>query len=467
MNTLNHICQIIKNTFYSVLKLVLKINLNRVLCLGGKINMPQRQIMMAYFTYTLVGTLLLMMPFSTTTNVSFVDNLFNAVSAISTTGLTSISISTKYTFWGQFVLLCLIQIGGLGYMTISAYIMLHITHALGNEKAKLFSIQFAYPDTIQSESMLRSIVNFTLGFELLGVTLLLPYFYLTGVEQPLWSAVYHVISAFCTAGFSIYPDNLIRFQADVYVNVVLMFLCFAGAMGFIVMTDIYRKITRRKYQISFTSKVICVITGMLALWGTLHLFLFEPSLQKLDAFDRLLVSLFQAMSAMTTVGYNTIELSGIAPVSLMVLSVCMYIGASPSGTGGGLKSTTLSALYAYTKNKLGLHKNVSICGNIIPDYRIETAVTTFIFYSFILFLGVYSMTLFEPNDADFLKIFFEASSALATAGLSCGVVSSSTLGSKLTLIILMYIGRVGVITLGNALLASKKNKLKGKTDMAV
>ena len=112
--------------------------------------------------------------------------------------------------------------------------------------------------------------------------------------------------------------------------------------------------------------MIVVITGALALWGTLHLFFFEPMLQSLDTFDRFIVSLFQAMSAMTTVGYNTIKVSEIVPVSLMVLTVCMYIGASPSGTGGGLKSTTLSALYAYTKNKLGLHENISLCGNIIP-----------------------------------------------------------------------------------------------------
>lgn len=455
------------NLLHSFLRLLVRIDLSRVLCMGFKINMPQRQIMMVYLTYTLIGTVLLMMPFATTSEVPFIDNLFNAVSAISTTGLTSVNPATEYTFWGQLILLCLIQIGGFGYMTLSAYIMLHITHVLGDKKAKLFSTQFAYPNTIRSESMVRSIVNFTFGFELLGIALLFPYFYFMGIEQPLWSAIYHTVSAFCTAGFSIYPDNLIRFQTDIYVNIVLMFLCFAGAMGFIVMTDIYRKVTRRNYKITFTSKVIVVITGALALWGTLHLFFFEPMLQSLDTFDRFIVSLFQAMSAMTTVGYNTIEVSEIVPVSLMVLTVCMYIGTSPSGTGGGLKSTTLSALYAYTKNKLGLHENISLCGNIIPGYRIETALTTFVFYTFILCVGVYFMTLFEPNDADFLKIFFEASSALATAGLTSGVVSSSTIGSKLTLIILMYIGRIGVITLGNAFLSSKRSKLKGQSDMAV
>lgn len=467
MNILHHMNRIVKNMVRLWEEFLIRIDLSRILCMGFKVNMPQRQILMVYLTYTLIGTVLLAMPFSTVTEVPVIDNLFNAVSAISTTGLTSVNIATEYTFWGQLVILCLIQIGGFGYMTISAYIMLHITHVLGDKKAKLFSTQFAYPNSIQSETMVRSIVNFTFGFELLGIALLFPYFYLTGVEQPLWSAIYHTVSAFCTAGFSIYSDNLVRFQTDIYVNIVLMFLCFAGAMGFIVMTDLYRKLRQRSHKITFTSKVIFAITGALALWGTLHLFFFEPSLQRLGVTDRLVVSLFQAMSAMTTVGYNTIEVSEIVPVSLMVLTVCMYIGASPSGTGGGLKSTTLSALYAYTKNKLGLHKDISLCGNIIPAYRIETALTTFVFYTFILFVGVYLMTLFEPNDADFLKLFFEAASALATAGLSCGVVNASTLGSKIVLIVLMYIGRVGVITLGNALLAHKRRTPQSQTDMAV
>lgn len=170
------------------------------------------------------------------------------------------------------------------------------------------------------------------------------------------------------------------------------------------------------------------------------------------------------MSAMTTVGYNTVDVGLLAPISLVILSFTMYIGASPSGTGGGLKSTTLSAIYAYTKNKLGLRPDISLSGNKIPSYRVETAITTFVFYTFILFAGVYLIALLEHGQTEFLDIVFEASSALATAGLSSGILPDVTVGSKLVLVVLMYIGRVGVITLGNVMLVRSTIRSAGRND---
>lgn len=259
-----------------------------------------------------------------------------------------------------------------------------------------------------------------------------------------------------------------RFSTDVYVNVVIIFLCYAGAMGFIMMTDLWRKVTRRRYRVTFTTKVIFIVTGLLTLWSVAHLFFFEYSLQHYGAGDRLMISLFQSMSAMTTAGYNTVDVGKMVPISLVILSLAMYIGASPSGTGGSLKSTTLSAIYAYTKNKLGLRHDISLRGNVIPDYRVETAITTIFAYSFILMVGIYLIALFEGKEIDFLKIVFEAASALATTGLTSGILTSVTLPTKLVLIVLMYIGRVGVVTFGSALLARPSATLpKKEEDMAV
>lgn len=447
---------------------MMKISWEQQLCFGFKSDLPQRQLMAVYVGYSIIGTLLLLLPFSSVGPISPIDHLFTVVSAVSTTGLATVDIAIHYTFFGQMVILFLIQMGGLGYMTLSSYIMLKLTGRLGTEKARLFSTQFAFPDSIDSESMVRSIVNYTFLFELAGFVLLCPYFFFTGVEQPVWSALFHSVSAFCTAGFSIYSDNLMQFQTDVYVNIVIMVLSISGAMGFIMMTDISRIFTKRKYRITFTSKVILSITGGLALWSTLHLFFCEDSFQALPVGDRFLVSLFQSISAMTTVGYNTVDVSQMMPISLLILTITMYIGASPSGTGGGLKSTTLSAIYAYTKNKLGLHNEISLRGNVIPTYRVETALTTAFFYTFILVVGIYCIGLFEPDDADYLKLSFEATSALATAGLSSGVLPHITIGSKIVLIFLMYIGRVGVITFGNAVLIRLNNKdMTKKDDIAV
>lgn len=447
---------------------LMKTSLEQLICFGVKSDMPQKQIMVVYAGYSIIGTLLLLLPFASVGNIPLVDQLFTVVSAISTTGLSTIDVATKYTFFGQFVILLLIQMGGFGYMTLSSFVMLKLTGRFGTKQAKLFQTQYSYPNTFDSESMLRNIVKYTFGFELIGIILLCPYFLMTGVEQPIWSAIFHSISAFCTAGFSIYADNLMQFQSDIYVNIVIIILSIAGAMGFIMLTDIGKKFTQKNHKISFTTKVIITITSALALWGTLHLFFFEDSFQNMTIGDRLLASIFQSISAMTTVGYNTVDVSQMVPISLLILTITMYVGASPSGTGGGLKSTTISALYAYTKSTLGLQKDISLRGNIIPHYRVSSAITTVLFYTFILFVGIYLIGLFEPDDADFLKISFEAASALATAGLTSGILSDITIGSKIILILLMYIGRVGVITFGNAILVRKtENETKDNKDIAV
>lgn len=452
----------------NIRRIIMKTSLEQWLSFGLKSDMPQKQIMVVYAGYSIIGTLLLALPFASNGDIPFVDHLFTVVSAFSTTGLSTIDVATQYTFFGQFIILLLIQMGGLGYMTLSSYIMLRITGRFGTKKAQLFQTQFAFPDTLDSESMLRSIIKYTFAFEIVGFILLYPYFLFTEVEQPAWSALFHTVSAFCTAGFSIYSDNLMQFQSDVFVNVVILTLSVAGAMGFIMMTDISKKLTHKDHKISFTTKVIVTITGGLALWGTLHLYFFEDSFQSMPTGDRWLASIFQSISAMTTVGYNTVDVSRMVPISLLILTFTMYIGASPSGTGGGLKSTTLSALYAYTKNTLGLRKDISLRGNIIPPYRVTSALTTTVFYTFLLFLGIYLIGVFEPNDADFLKISFEAVSALATAGLSSGILTDICVESKVVLILLMYIGRVGVITFGNALLAGKEEKdVKKEKDIAV
>ena len=445
-----------------------KFHLETLFSFGYRFKNPQRQLMVGYSAYSILGTLLLSLPFCNRGGISVVDNMFSAVSALSTTGLSTVDVSSDYTFWGQMVILLLIQLGGLGYMTFSSYVMCHLTRHLGTNEAKMFHAQFSFPDKMQSDNMLGNIVNFALAFELLGIILLYPYFLLNHIENPLWSAVFHAVSAFCTAGFSIFSDNLVGFQTDWYVNLVIAMLSYMGGMGFIMMTDVLRKLRMPGYKISFTTKVIAVITTGLTLWSTIHLFCFEPALQEMNFSDRLLVAWFHSMSAITTVGFNTIDTSSVCAVTMVVLSFSMYIGASPSGTGGGLKSTTLSALFAYTKNKLGLRKDISLAGNKVPVYRVDAALTTAVFYTLILAVGIYLLTIFEGNGQDFLDIVFEATSALATAGLSSGILSSVCTAGKLTLIILMFIGRVSVITLGNVMLfRAHAKKARHKSDLVV
>ncbi len=461
--------KVLSRISHGIRKVLLSFSIEKLITMGVKTHMPQRQLIMAYIGYSIIGVCLLCLPFSHIGEIGLVDTIFTVVSAVSTTGLSTVDVATQYTFFGQLVILLLIQMGGLGYMTLSAFIILKMTGYCTMASIRLFNAQFSYPETMDLASLLRSTVNYTFLFEFLGFVLLCPYFLYNDISQPVWSAIFHSVSAFCTAGFSIYTDNLMQFQDDVFVNIVIMCLSIMGAMGFIMMTDIGNVFTRKNYKITFTSKVILSITGGLVLWGMLHFYFCENSFRAMSTGDRFLASLFQSVSAMTTVGFNTVDVSLLTPISMFILLISMYLGASPSGTGGGLKSTTLSAIYAYTKSRLQNNKDVTLKGNIIPPYRVEIALTTTLFYSFILILGIYFIGVFEPDNVSFLDISFEAASALATAGISSGILTNMSAGGKIILIILMFIGRVGVITFGNALLIhhSKNEKTEKSCDIAV
>ncbi|WP_418982393.1 TrkH family potassium uptake protein [Alistipes sp.] len=448
---------------------LLKFDVERFFTFGYIASTPQRQLTMGYLSYFLIGGLLLCLPFMTVGKVSFVDNLFTSMSAVSTTGLSTVDVAAEYTFWGELLILLLIQLGGIGYMTLSTFVMYRVTHHFVGVRAQAFRKQFSLPENFRVAGMAASILRYTLVFEVAGALLLYLFFRIEGVDRPLWSAVFHSVSAFCTAGFSIYPDNLMRFADNVPVNLVIMTLSYAGAMGFIVISDLWHKITHRTHRVTFTSKVILTITLIVTLWGTFHLYFFEPSFDAYSPGERLLVSLFQTMSAMTTVGYNTVDVGDLIPLSLFVLTVVMYVGASPSGTGGGVKSTTLSAVFAFIKARLGLRREVTLVGRRIPDYRVEDALTIFVFYTVILFFGTYLLTMTEAGRSAFLPLMFEAASALGTVGLSSGVSATLTAPGKLILIALMFVGRVGVVTVGNVMLmrlAREQNRGK-EDDLAV
>lgn len=453
----------IKRSFQKFERRVLRTDIERILTLGYVSKVPQRQLTVGYLSYIIAGTALLLLPFMTNKPTSFLDHLFTATSAVSTTGLATVDVSQVYNFWGQLVILLLVQLGGLGYMTISSFAMLRMTKHFTQIKSGIINAEFSRPANISMKNLVEGIIVFTLIFEVLGAIALYPMMKMAGASSPLWSAVFHSVSAFCTAGFSIYSDNLMQFSTHWGISLVITILCYAGAMGFIVMIDLWKKITVKGYQISFTTQIIIGITLLISTWGTVQLYYFEPTLKQFDSIDRFLVALFQTMSALTTAGYNSIDITSLYPLSLLTMVVVMYLGASPSGTGGGLKSTTTSAVYAYVKSKLSEERDVYLFGRRIPTYRVDTALSTFIFYTTILFIGSYMLCTTEKQD--YLHLLFEAASALGTVGLSSGVSAELTSIGKIIIISLMFVGRVGVLTIGNAMLirmtrASKKKLIK-------
>ncbi len=411
---------------------------------------PAQQLAMGFASYAAIGTLALCLPFAKARDAALIDNLFNVVSAVSTTGLTTISVADSYTFFGELVILLLFQLGGVGYMTISSVLVLARGGRISDARMGVLRAGFALPHYFVMHRFLVHVVVFTVVSEFLGSMLLWWRFSALGVEHPLWSAVFHSVSAFATAGFSLNNTSLEAFAADPVVNLVIGALAYMGAMGFIVVQDVWYSVKLRERMLTFTSKVILWMTGAVFVVGAALLFFMEPGIRALPLGERAMASAFQMMTASTTAGFNTIPISTMSTAALLVIMAAMLIGASPSGTGGGVKTTTVSALLANLFSVLRGRERIVLLGHEIPMARVLFAFAAATFYLGHLAAGTVILALTERQA--FLPIAFEAASALGTVGLSMGITGDLSPLGKIIVIYLMFAGRCGPLTIGLALL---------------
>lgn len=418
---------------------------------------PYQVIIFGFVTYILTGLLFISLPCAQKIHVSFVDNLFNIVSALSTTGLSTGNISQLYTPFGKLVLLTLIHLGAIGYMTITSFFILSSGNNLSSYRTKILSAEFTLPENFNIKEFIRNIIIYTFVIELIGTIFLSIEFHKLGITNPVWAGVFHAISAFSTAGFSIFSTGLEAFKNDISINIIIAFLCYSGAIGFIIPMDIYRKIIDKNHKITFTTKVILFITALVGILGTV-LYLFNSDSNVLTAF-------FQVMSASTTAGFNTVNIGKLSTTSLAVLIAAMVIGASPSGTGGGIKSTSISVLLGIVGSVMrGQFKQITFLNKAIPLNRVFTAVASTTTYMFTLIIIVYLLTLTEHFS--FMELCFEAASALGTVGLSMGITADLTNLGKIILSLAMFLGRVGPLSIGIAFFKSNSNIVACKSDLA-
>ncbi|MGB3542431.1 TrkH family potassium uptake protein [Rubrivirga sp.] len=411
---------------------------------------PVRLVLFGYLTCVVVAWVLLSLPWAqAVAGTSALDHLFIATSAVSTTGLATVSPPGTYSLFGELVILLFIQIGGIGYMSLGSFIVLSRGRRLSKSRTRMLSADFAMPRSFALDEFVRGVIVFTLLAETLGALALWGLFSSAGVENAFYQAVFHSISAFCTAGFSLFDTSLEAFAGNAGVNFVVAALAYLGAIGFIVAVDVWRVWTGKQPRLTTTSRIILRLTALLTVGGTVGLFLIEgdllgptPALQWLAAF-------FQAMTAMTTVGFNTVPIGGLIPGALFLVILLMVVGASPSGTGGGVKTTTISAVYAVVRSVLRGEDDVTYRGQRVPIDRVLAAVASLAFYATVLIVGLLILSLTET--ADFQAIAFEATSALGTVGLSAGITGDLTDLGKLTIVGLMFAGRLGPLSFGSAL----------------
>lgn len=431
---------------------------------------PQQNLFYGFFTYIILGFILLSLPWFQKESATLLDHLFIATSAVSTTGLVTVSIFDTYNFFGQFIIMTLIQLGGIGYLTFTTFMLLSTTRRITLWHKKILSAEFTLPKTIRIRDFIKSVILFTLIMEFIGAILFFIAFKGKGmpVWDAIWSSIFHSVSTFCTAGFSLFNNSFIDYADDHFITFIISMLAICGSMGFIVITDFGLWVKQKSHKLSFTTKIILWGFLILLTFGTIFFYFFEPSIVALSGSSRFLTSFFQTMTAMTTVGFNTLDFGLFSQAMMLVCIFLMYIGASPSGTAGGIKITTLTAVFAILKSQLKGRKNITFLGRIIPYERLYVATSAFIFYTIIILIGTFLITI--TNDFKFENILFEVASALGTVGISTGITGDINVFGKLVIIMLMFIGRLGVLTFGLAIW-SKTNQEENlnvlKEDIAV
>ncbi len=413
-----------------------------------------------YLLLTILCFIFLMLPFCQNSKNSLVNHLFFSVSIVSTTGLAPADFSGSYNLLGQIISLFFIQLGGIGYMALSSFIILKQFDRLPSLSARLLRLEFNLPQKYPLVSFIYSVFIFTLLIEAIGALVLYVGFKEAGVENPIWQAIFHSISAFCTAGFSLFGDSMTSFSKNSLITTTILILSLLGSIGFIVLLDFWLRLTRKRKTITLTSKIILFSTFIFWIVAAITIYFSDLELRSMG-WEGLQLAIFQSISAHTTVGFNNYDIGLIDVSGIFILIILMIIGASPAGTGGGLKTTSITALIAVLLSVLKRRKYITFFEKEIPPSNIYLAVSSAIFYSFILILGTWAVLMVDGKHFGFEKILFEVTSALSTVGISTGITGQLSDLSKLIISFLMFIGRLGVLTVGFALI-SKAPLLRDK-----
>ncbi|AFZ60613.1 ATPase [Anabaena cylindrica FACHB-243] len=426
-----------------------------------------RTICLGFMAVILLGAILLMMPFSTSNGMwnDPIVALFTSTSAVCVTGLSVVDPGTFFSFWGQLFITLLAQIGGLGYMTTTTFLILLIGRRFDLRQKVAIQQALDRPGISGSTQIIRSIIATTMIFEITGILLLLPAFVPDyGWNQGLWLAIFHSVNAWNNAGFSLFKDNLIGYQSSGLVVFTITGLIIFGGIGYQVILDIYLwlrdRILKKPNAILFSLdfKVATSTTLILLVLGTVAFFCIEirnpQTFGNLSFTNQLLSAWFQSVTPRTA-GFNTIDIGQMTDSGLFITIALMFIGASPGGTGGGIKTTTLRVLTSCTKSILQGKEEVLLYDRKIAISLILKAVGV-VFGSLATVIGATILiSLTDPN-LEFIKILFEVVSAFATVGLSTGITGGISTAAKLILIVTMYIGRVGVLLLMSALLGDPR-----------
>ena len=418
-------------------------------------------IALGFALVILIGTCLLLMPWASE-QTDFLDALFTATSATCVTGLVVYDTATHWTLFGQIVILILIQIGGLGFITIGVFLATYLKKKISLRQRGLIEESVNSLKLAGGVKLVKHIIKGTFLFEGIGAIILsLVFIEDFGLLKGIYLGIFHAISAFCNAGFDILgtADNafpsLTGYSGNILINVVIMLLIITGGIGFLTWDDIYRnKMNFKRYRMQ--SKIILMTTVCLIVFPAF--FFFACDLKNLPAGERLLAAMFQSVTTRTA-GFNTIDISAMSEASKAVMILLMLIGGSPGSTAGGMKTTTFTVLILNAIATFRSQENAGAFGRRLEYHVIKNAATIAMLYFTLFFCGGVAISVYEG--LPLLDCLYEAASAVGTVGLTLGVTPGLHVFSQVVLIILMYLGRVGGLTLIYAVF-SGRNKGNAK-----
>jgi len=420
---------------------------------------PMQQVTLSFLLAILAGAYLLTIPAATADGrgAPFLVALFTSTASVCVTGLTVVETGTYYTLFGQSVILVLIQLGGLGIMTLSTSIALIFKRKLGVRTRSLLQDIMEEASLQRLTQIIVYIVKVTLIIELIGAAVLFLRWHgdFTSLGGALFASVFHSVSAFCNVGYSLFTENLVAYRGDVTVNLVITTLIVLGGLGFTVLSgfinaDPFRRGWRPYLtRMSTHTKLALVMTFSLIVAAALYIFFFEfdGTLASLGMKEKVLASYFQSVT-LRTAGFHTVDLASFKNVTLWLMILWMFIGGCPSSTAGGIKATTAGILLLSVRAMLLGREDVEIYGRTIPKEVIYKSVAIVIVS--ILVVTVCFALLLTAQEGSFVGLLFESVSAFANVGLSLGVTSTLGTAGKLIIILLMYVGRVGPLTLALA-----------------
>lgn len=406
----------------------------------------ERKIVVGFMTLIGAGTLLLLSLNARTRPLKVVDALFTAASAVCVTGLTVVDTGKDLTQASQIIVLILIQLGGIGVMTATTALSLLMRERIGIRQRMVFAGGFGLETPSGVIRFLIRILIMTFVIEGIGVIPLYFGFVRAGFSpgRSLYAAVFHSVSAFCNAGFSLFSESLEVFSQSLLIPGTVMLLIVSGGLGFLVLSGL-ADIGRRSGKFSVLSRLVLLATGCLILFGTAAILLSEwnASLGTMSPGWKIWNALFSSITPRTA-GFNTVPMSGFSSAGLFVVILLMIVGASPGSTGGGFKTTTLSVLLLSTWHTIRRSPELRLWNRRISVKILQRTVAVIVLYLATIGIGLAALLALEPFP--FRSVLFETVSALGTVGLSLGITSEISDPGKLVLVLLMFWGRVGIVT---------------------